>query len=203
MGSGDGGAQARDHPRLRGEKCKLRLRSISITGSPPPARGKAPETSLYAHVPGITPACAGKRLENNAVILDAEDHPRLRGEKIKSLVSDVRYPGSPPPARGKVSTHGNVGEGCRITPACAGKSPQYQAEHTHRKDHPRLRGEKYDQLDYLTHAPGSPPPARGKAISPSAIDTRRRITPACAGKSRFSFYFFLREGDHPRLRGEK
>ena len=49
-----------DHPRMRGEDLRLRIRSLVIRGSPPHARGRRVERSVCCIRPGITPACAGK-----------------------------------------------------------------------------------------------------------------------------------------------
>ena len=53
----------RDHPRMRGEKGQKALFRVANTGSPPHARGKAVHVCPGAAAAGITPACAGKSLE--------------------------------------------------------------------------------------------------------------------------------------------
>ena len=50
---------------------------------------------------------------------------------------------------------------------------------------------------------GSPPLARGKGFSATTRTDEKRITPACAGKSRNVVEFIAVCQDHPRLRGEK
>ena len=50
---------------------------------------------------------------------------------------------------------------------------------------------------------GSPPPMRGKDTVYVGTSWYIRITPAYAGKSRFSPYRRRRTEDHPRLCGEK
>ena len=50
---------------------------------------------------------------------------------------------------------------------------------------------------------GSPPLARGKGLSPGTSWYAPRITPACAGKSRWRESRAPEPRDHPRLRGEK
>ena len=50
-----------DHPRICGEKRRLRSGRKTSTGSPPHMRGKAPILLFFAIVGGITPAYAGKR----------------------------------------------------------------------------------------------------------------------------------------------
>ena len=71
------------------------------------------------------------------------------------------------------------------------------------RDHPRLRGEKlgHDLAQLAPH--GSPPLARGKAVTPFERRVQARITPACAGKSKPLLYPDYTPWDHPRLRGEK
>ena len=52
----------RDHPRVCGEKNMERIVALGIQGSPPRVRGKACLLSRFLVLPGITPACAGKRV---------------------------------------------------------------------------------------------------------------------------------------------
>ena len=84
--------------------------------------------------------------------------------------------------RGKVEILKMVPKDNRITPAYAGKS--WRRLHGNRKceDHPRLCGEKFDQLSNIMCTTGSPPPMRGKDISGRTRNWLFRITPAYAGK---------------------
>ena len=50
----------RDHPRVCGEKEKLRDAYALLMGSPPRMRGKGPAGQILVVSVGITPACAGK-----------------------------------------------------------------------------------------------------------------------------------------------
>ena len=50
----------RDHPRLCGEKATMRRFSCTLSGSPPPMRGKVRETLHIINNYRITPAYAGK-----------------------------------------------------------------------------------------------------------------------------------------------
>ena len=54
-----------DHPRMCGEKPKLKVMQTNVTGSPPHVRGKGCAARLYDLRHGITPACAGKRLKRS------------------------------------------------------------------------------------------------------------------------------------------
>ena len=51
-----------DHPRLCGEKWHIGQSITRQKGSPPPMRGKAFANTIAVHLPGITPAYAGKSI---------------------------------------------------------------------------------------------------------------------------------------------
>ena len=72
---------------------------------------------------GITPAYAGKSDPKVLGIGNAEDHPRLCGEKSGILRANAATIGSPPPMRGKATLYIDQPAIFRITPAYAGKSP--------------------------------------------------------------------------------
>ena len=64
-------------------------------------RGKGPSPHIPPVSLGITPAYAGKRGKSPAIFRGYQDHPRLCGEKGKTVQPAGKYPGSPPPMRGK------------------------------------------------------------------------------------------------------
>ena len=74
----------KDHPRMRGEKFRHPCRPVVHAGSPPHARGKVRWWRTGSRSARITPACAGK----SALVADgislSQDHPRMRGEKLKN-----------------------------------------------------------------------------------------------------------------------
>ena len=172
-----------DHPRLRGEKLPAHRRCILRSGSPPLTRGKVTVPGKLLPKRRITPAYAGKsRLEITADQI-YEDHPRLRGEKTAKRRRAGCRAGSPPLTRGKAVGTTYTFKPGRITPAYAGKSVLRRYCKRFQRDHPRLRGEKF-QVELPTR------PSRG-------------ITPAYAGKSTVVLLVQILHGDHPRLRGEK
>ena len=66
-----------------------------------------------------------------------------------------------------------------------------------------MRGEQLYHIRVQIWKLGSPPHARGAANADVPQATLYRITPACAG-SRIPFFpIFLRNKDHPRMRGEQ
>ena len=90
-----------------------------------------------------------------------------------------------------------------ITPAWAGKSRAALSPKNCSRDHPRVGGEKRLLLGAGCKGLGSPPRGRGKAQPQLPAGTRKRITPAWAGKSCTALRHCFRCGDHPRVGGEK
>ena len=81
-GTVEGTADAKDHPRLCGEKYTFSICAFLLYGSPPPVRGKGTLRSSHCCQMRITPACAGKSISDDVTSLSNWDHPRLCGEKI-------------------------------------------------------------------------------------------------------------------------
>ena len=88
-------------------------------------RGKVAPQGLRNILIRITPAYAGKSYLATCQQAMREDHPRLCGEKIFTVLQYTGFPGSPPPMRGKVREYRSMKKKIRITPAYAGKSPWF------------------------------------------------------------------------------
>ena len=112
---------ARDHPRVCGEKTVWSFCRGSILGSPLRVRGKGGGAPRFDFSTGITPACAGKSSSAYRGTAADWDHPRVCGEKRRAMGCSIQPIGSPPRVRGKVLLlyFGGMKDG--ITPACAGK----------------------------------------------------------------------------------
>ena len=174
-----------------------------MPGSPPRVRGKVRHPQYTTSRGGITPACAGKSLSTRWTSLPYRDHPRVCGEKSYTVAFVILYAGSPPRVRGKVMAFSSSDSAFRITPACAGKRIQNEAEPRKWTDHPRVCGEKMFSISGDVKYPGSPPRVRGKARVETAGKPAPGITPACAGKSSACKYSAPLVRDHPRVCGEK
>ncbi len=111
----------------------------------------------------ITPAYAGKSLQEFCAAVDIKDHPRLCGEKCKWIETLPYSEGSPPPMRGKARDAVHSPRRTRITPAYAGKRANWFRFFRRSRDHPRLCGEK-NSFPFADALPAG-------------------ITPAYAGKS--------------------
>ena len=73
--------QFKDHPRMRGEKTASPIVWLWEKGSPPHARGKVRLRKQGKSWRRITPACAGKSVQQPDGQSCGWDHPRMRGEK--------------------------------------------------------------------------------------------------------------------------
>ena len=172
----------RDHPCTCGEKCTLMLRRRLTVGSLPHMRGKANEGEIQLNWAGITPAHAGKRIEQRIRDYVSEDHPRVCGEKFLFCRGAMGAPGSPPRMRGKVLFL-NVGDSVAgITPAYAGKRDNEKIRWHIGRDHPRACGEKAFSISLSGQSGGSPPRMRGKVKQCLILTRFGGITPAHAGK---------------------
>ena len=67
-----------------GEKHTAEQTTRHAVGSPPRVRGKARQAVYKDIKHGITPACAGKSLARELLLIVSRDHPRVCGEKYVS-----------------------------------------------------------------------------------------------------------------------
>lgn len=82
---------------------------------------KAASRAMPSKGQWITPACAGKSQPYCNWKANAQDHPRVCGEKTALLRPPQTTTGSPPRMRGKVAVGAKKITWLGITPACAGK----------------------------------------------------------------------------------
>ena len=190
-------------PCTRGEKTDSNRVSAFLLGLPPRVRGKDVVEHFDFLIHGITPACAGKRRAPPLPATGRQDHPRACGEKLHLWKVPQYLSGSPPHVRGK----GNLVEMPfvipGITPAYAGKRERAGKPRPGLQDHPRVCGEKRQQLKKGDWERGSPPRMRGKVRRQRVPARARRITPAHAGKRSGRARSYVCRWDHPRVCGEK
>ena len=88
-------------PRVCGEKALSSPSRYPHQGSPPRMRGKGHLTLAVSHMHRINPAYAGKRESRQQDHTITWDHPRVCGEKARTLIVQNEPQGSPPRMRGK------------------------------------------------------------------------------------------------------
>ena len=147
-----------------GENFEAYVFAKLVGGSPPRVRGKRRMPKFESNRVRITPACAGKTFHRATGARRAQDHPRVCGENTMSAQLSMCPTGSPPRVRGKQAELLHIVIESRITPACAGKTPEGDPLSLRKRDHPRVCGENNRchavGVDYI----GSPPRVRGKLL---------------------------------------
>ena len=151
----------RDHPRMRGEHQAPTGYAVTRRGSSPHARGThLSQRAGYLRY-GIIPACAGNTCTTKVQLSHIRDHPRMRGEHALRPAAPPLKPGSSPHARGTrdLACFQSLAEG--IIPACAGNTGCCAVARRLLGDHPRMRGEHWDEYSSIARGLGSSPHARG------------------------------------------
>ena len=135
------GSTTTDHPRIRGEhSCTLALMP-AIAGSSPHTRGARRRCRHSPHSAGIIPAYAGSTKNIIIACVCWSDHPRIRGEHLRSCSTVAVSLGSSPHTRGAREGGASADEG-------AG-------------DHPRIRGEHVGAGGAAAGVPGIIPAYAG------------------------------------------
>ena len=192
----------RAHPRVCGEN-EGALRSVLARwGSSPRVRGKLTPITIVAIPTRLIPACAGKTVRDRSRAAADRAHPRVCGENALVVWENVEGAGSSPRVRGKRRADAPEGGGCRLIPACAGKTQLPERGVHAPRAHPRVCGENVANAETMSRAEGSSPRVRGKRDHHRAHRRPRRLIPACAGKTLFSGRLGIRVAAHPRVCGE-
>ena len=88
------------HPRMRGERRRLRMKSWATAGSSPHARGTPIHCPAGHFSIRFIPACAGNAETGSHVTPNETVHPRMRGERDFQAAVIIILIGSSPHARG-------------------------------------------------------------------------------------------------------
>ena len=132
----------------------------------------------------------------------AQDHPRVCGKNRLGKRRMTKGLGSPPRVREKRVVKSSSESYERITPACAGKTEPDTVVLASLADHPRVCGKNSSMISLSGCFSGSPPRVREKRVWKNTTVNRRRITPACAGKTRPTLTRWTGYEDHPRVCGK-
>ena len=190
------------HPRVCGENVTLSDAEEGCCGSSPRVRGKLVVHDAHATLIRLIPACAGKTRPRTAWCGVFQAHPRVCGENQGSTSSSAPGKGSSPRVRGKPLAYPQLLHDTRLIPACAGKTSRRCGGSWVPGAHPRVCGENgWLSRDWL-YPLGSSPRVRGKQETAEVLGPRRRLIPACAGKTSTSPTPSRSRSAHPRVCGE-
>ena len=192
----------RDHPRSRGEYSIFSFRPLMWAGSSPLSRGILRHTVGHPASKRIIPALAGNTRQVEWRPSSGTDHPRSRGEYLRSMQSPRGIVGSSPLSRGILRLGLTSRTGLRIIPALAGNTHSATVWVRNPEDHPRSRGEYGAASRDQAKACGSSPLSRGIHDTGYRSPHKGRIIPALAGNTDIFVHRTECIGDHPRSRGE-
>ena len=170
------------HPHVRGEDVLADFAVALSTETPPRAWGRPPHTTCTTPPAGNTPTCVGKTGPRCLRQCRGRKHPHVRGEDTTAWSSACSVPETPPRAWGRL--------GCEKP--CAWK----------RQKHPHVRGEDNHLPHLAMPIRETPPRAWGRRNNVGNIDSRRRNTPTCVGKTLSTEKPRAAGGKHPHVRGE-
>ncbi len=156
-----GPAPSADHPRMRGDHLPRKTAAGSLAGPPPHARGPRVRDRAARRAFGTTPACAGTTRRRKRPIRGPRDHPRMRGDHLRTRHVIGGTAGPPPHARGPRRARVGVATQRGTTPACAGTTKRKLYRVPTGRDHPRMRGDHVGPSKSPCRLPGPPPHARG------------------------------------------
>ena len=190
------------HPRVCGENGSTPARTRRWSGSSPRVRGKPLHWQHLGVRPRLIPACAGKTRRRRGRSCGPPAHPRVCGENAFFEGGPVLAGGSSPRVRGKPRPGRGYPHPVRLIPACAGKTGPARAGCSPARAHPRVCGENAAISWAASWSGGSSPRVRGKRCRRRRAPVRRRLIPACAGKTSGACLDGGLERAHPRVCGE-
>ena len=190
------------HPRVCGENVRRTRGVWEVGGSSPRVRGKRLPRLQQERLVGLIPACAGKTSEKGLSGTTRQAHPRVCGENRPRLRRWTHEHGSSPRVRGKLDVLRGQRPRPGLIPACAGKTWTPDSLAAGSGAHPRVCGENVSALGNLGSLLGSSPRVRGKHHLRREGRNRRRLIPACAGKTGVRAGICLVLTAHPRVCGE-
>ena len=191
------------HPRMRGERSAGGRTAWACLGSSPHARGTPGELVQDLVTARFIPAYAGNASGPHDASGSCAVHPRIRGERKSSLLSEPSLLGSSPHARGTRSKILDALLRHRFIPACEGNAAARRGNWPRQTVHPRMRGERSRMFGVTASLSGSSPHARGTPPDTRGLLLAFRFIPACAGNATAWNQRQAFLSVHPRMRGER
>ena len=191
-----------DHPRVCGEHRAVPEPLVRDGGSSPRMRGTLGFARFHTLDAGIIPAYAGNTVSAWLVPCSIRDHPRVCGEHLDTIASQLRLAGSSPRMRGTPDVRPSRRTRAGIIPAYAGNTFLSKLSAVGLRDHPRVCGEHHDYSRRAYPLVGSSPRMRGTHEIDRNAGRKPGIIPAYAGNTTAIGAWANQQRDHPRVCGE-
>ena len=190
------------HPRIRGENHRDLRRGRFFLETSPHTRGEPSAAVSVLDRPGNIPAYAGRTIYGEDVNLDAEKHPRIRGENAAAAQRSRTALETSPHTRGEPVLSGEADELSRNIPAYAGRTSSWVIPSLAIWKHPRIRGENSSGGSQRRMHMETSPHTRGELVAQRILHDCARNIPAYAGRTWKRCSDRRRSWKHPRIRGE-
>ena len=171
------------HPRVCGERTLVHTPPICTIGSSPRLRGTHGRQFPGCQRDRFIPAFAGNASLCLMVRLNAAVHPRVCGERGTITTAGSTGAGSSPRLRGTRQASKLKVESVRFIPAFAGNAVAALVLRSRGAVHPRVCGERYEDVSGRAHVSGSSPRLRGTRRSGIGVAHLVRFIPAFAGNA--------------------
>ena len=191
------------HPRIRGERSQRAPRTLATSGSSPHTRGTIPAPPPPSTRSRFIPAYAGNAPFGGSSTGEKAVHPRIRGERTGGQTALPSIIGSSPHTRGTRFRQGCRFLCLRFIPAYAGNAASRCEMPATSSVHPRIRGERNNEIARVAPSIGSSPHTRGTLAEHHRYDAGRRFIPAYAGNAATGLGRCAPTAVHPRIRGER
>ncbi len=152
------------HPRVGGERRRVKSPSRPTFGSSPRGRGTLFFALFGLRSRRFIPAWAGNALSKSVSKLGITVHPRVGGERGSCVGSRMSQTGSSPRGRGTPCSSRSNTVRRRFIPAWAGNADVSNGWHPRRAVHPRVGGERSHSLFMSVRLCGSSPRGRGTLL---------------------------------------
>ena len=149
------------HPRMRGERCSSWGTWVAMAGSSPHTRGTHHLAPRHAVQQRFIPAYAGNAARSMFSRIISAVHPRMCGERGTQPCGVLRLLGSSPHTRGTRRPRVRSHKTRRFIPACAGNAGTNGRKPATTSVHPRMCGERLQDIGYLQRNAGPSPHVRG------------------------------------------
>ena len=175
-----------------------------ICGSSPRGRGTLVRRGDDLRRVRFIPAWAGNAPHPSRPPRPPAVHPRVGGERAFAEEAERLYDGSSPRGRGTPQTERVAQHRLRFIPAWAGNALERSFSRYDATVHPRVGGERWDDLPESTRNLGSSPRGRGTPARAAAPLDPLRFIPAWAGNARSRDTSLVSAaGSSPRGRGTR
>ena len=191
------------HPRVCGERPLPSSIFISRTGSSPRLRGTQQPDAIPGNVGRFIPAFAGNARPRPRRSRGGPVHPRVCGERARSVSGWWRSGGSSPRLRGTLRHQGREQLLPRFIPAFAGNASFGGGASVPVTVHPRVCGERIHADLGRSSAYGSSPRLRGTPGQLVRAQGGGRFIPAFAGNAPAPPWPTVQRPVHPRVCGER